>query len=150
MPSATAVPASPVPNAAACRTVVCVRNDTLREVLADGLSGEGLGPVWAIEGAQALSPWSADGRALDVLVIDIDPQSGGSLALCHTLRAAHPAAVIVALATSARAEDRIAALDAGADQLLAKPLSMDELLADIRRVRSRGVTGAAGASEGLR
>lgn len=90
----------------------------------------------------ALHSWDAfcDAVAapdLDVLVLDLDLPEFGGLEACRAARQRHPNACLIAMSAAALTADRIAALDAGADQLLSKPLSGEELMADIRRLRVR-------------
>jgi DNA-binding response OmpR family regulator len=59
------------------------------------------------------------------------------LELCRRLRARHNPLPILMLTAKDRTEDKIAGLDAGADDYLVKPFSMAELLARVRALQRR-------------
>jgi two-component system response regulator MprA len=69
---------------------------------------------------------------LDVMLPDID-----GLEVCRRLRSAEPRLPILLLTAKARVPDRVAGLDAGADDYLVKPFAFDELLARIRALLRR-------------
>jgi DNA-binding response OmpR family regulator len=64
----------------------------------------------------------------DVVIVDLEAPSGAGLDLCRWIRERH-GALIIALATRSDGEDRIAALEHGADDCLTKPFAAGELLA---------------------
>jgi two-component system KDP operon response regulator KdpE len=70
-------------------------------------------------------------RRPDLLIIDLGLPDGDGVGLIHELRLWSSAPIIVLSARSGEA-DKIAALDAGADDYLAKPFGAGELLARIR------------------
>ncbi len=59
------------------------------------------------------------------------------LEVCRRLRAAEPRLPILLLTARDRVPDRVAGLDAGADDYLVKPFAFDELLARIRALLRR-------------
>jgi two-component system, OmpR family, response regulator MprA len=69
---------------------------------------------------------------LDVMLPGID-----GLEVCRRLRAAEPHLPILLLTARDRVPDRVAGLDAGADDYLVKPFAFDELLARIRALLRR-------------
>jgi two-component system OmpR family response regulator len=69
---------------------------------------------------------------LDVMLPDID-----GFAVCRRLRARNVWAPIMMLTARGAVSDRVLGLDAGADDYLAKPFSLDELLARMRALRRR-------------
>ncbi len=75
----------------------------------------------------------------DLVVLDAAGPPPGGLALCSQLRHERATAdlAIVMIAASAQPAERIAALDAGADDCLARPLNPNELVARIRALRRR-------------
>lgn len=87
-------------------------------------------------------------EAYDVVLLDLGLPDGDGLELCVDLRARSDAAILV---ITARGEepDRVAALDAGADDYIVKPFGFAELMARIRAVLRRSrVTDAALLSHG--
>jgi two-component system KDP operon response regulator KdpE len=96
----------------------------------------GYDPVTAATAQEALSLAALDPPAaviLDLLLPDAD-----GTAVCRKLRSWSDAPVIV-LATEQLRDRTIEALDAGADDVVTKPLSMNELLARLRAVLRRVV-----------
>jgi len=92
---------------------------------------------WVLSGDDALSYLEHDISLYTLGVFDwmLPGQSG--LALCQWLRSHKHALPVLMLTAKDRVEDRIAGLDAGADDYLVKPFSMDELLARLRALRRR-------------
>ena len=79
----------------------------------------------------------AQATAFDVIVLDhLLPGLTGQ-ELCRRLRAEGVQAAILMVTARAALEDKIAGLDAGADDYLTKPFSIDELLARIRALLRR-------------
>jgi two-component system response regulator MprA len=69
---------------------------------------------------------------LDVMLPDID-----GLEVCRRLRAGSPDLPVLMLTAKDAVPDRVAGLDAGADDYLVKPFSFDELLARVRALLRR-------------
>ncbi len=80
-------------------------------------------------------------RRPDLLVLDLGLPDGDGVALIHDLRGWSQMPVIVLSARTAEA-DKIAALDAGADDYLVKPFGAGELLARVRAQLRRGSQGS--------
>ena len=79
----------------------------------------------------------------DVIVLDLGLPDGDGVELVHEARQRHSMPIIVVSARH-QEEQKIKLLDAGADDYLTKPFSVDELLARIRvSLRHRGTTLAA-------
>jgi len=79
----------------------------------------------------------------DVVLLDLGLPDGDGVELCTELRARSDAAILV---ITARGEepDRVAALDAGADDYIVKPFGFAELTARIRAVLRRSRSAGAG------
>ncbi|MDH6111075.1 two-component system KDP operon response regulator KdpE [Kitasatospora sp. MAP12-15] len=84
----------------------------------------------ALEAAEQSRP---DAVLLDLGLPDLD-----GVEVIHRLRSRHPAPIIV-LSGRSGADDKIQALDAGADDYVTKPFLMDELFARLRAVLRRPV-----------
>ncbi len=97
----------------------------------------------AVDGVDALSQVSAappDAMVLDVLMPNID-----GLEVCRRLRAVGDQTPILMLTAQDGVTERVAGLDAGADDYLPKPFALDELLARLRALlRRAGTEGQAG------
>jgi two-component system, OmpR family, KDP operon response regulator KdpE len=72
----------------------------------------------------------------DLVLLDINMPGMGGLATCHRLRADKNVAIIILTVRDSEA-DKVAALDAGADDFVTKPFSTPELLARIRAALRR-------------
>jgi two-component system OmpR family response regulator len=85
---------------------------------------------------------------IDLVLLDVLPDDGEGLRLCRHLRASTDVPVIV-LARRADEVDRIVGLEMGADDFLAKSVSVRELLARIRNIlRRTGAVAPASAPRG--
>lgn len=81
-------------------------------------------------------------EAYDLILLDLMlPQKSG-LAVLHGLRDRGQRVPIICLTAKDTVQDRVAGLDAGADDYLVKPFSVAELLARMRAVLRRGVPAA--------
>lgn len=126
--------------------VVLVVDDDegIREALDLALTYEGYTVRLATNGADALGQM-ADG-GIDVVIADVMMPHVDGLSLCRMLRQRRDRTPILVLTARSEVTDRVAGLDAGADDYLAKPFAIDELLARVRalRRRSRPVDDDAG------
>jgi len=97
----------------------------------------------AVDGADALNQIAVeapDAMVLDVLMPNID-----GLEVCRRLRAIGDGTPILMLTAQDGVTERVAGLDAGADDYLPKPFALDELLARLRALLRRTTTeGLAG------
>jgi two-component system KDP operon response regulator KdpE len=89
------------------------------------------------EALRAVGPVSPDLIILDLGLPDLD-----GVDVIHGVRGWSQVPIIV-LSGRGGGPDKVAALDAGADDYVTKPFGMDELLARIRAVTRRGVAGDA-------
>jgi len=80
----------------------------------------------------------------DLILIDVMLPDGDGVELCRNLRRQKIATPILMLTVLGATTDKVAGLDAGADDYLTKPFQLDELLARLRSLlrRSRGGEGA--------
>ncbi|HEX9038211.1 MAG TPA: response regulator transcription factor [Ktedonobacterales bacterium] len=94
------------------------------------------------EGMERVAQWRPDVILLDLSLPDID-----GVEVCRQLRAWTQTPIIV-LSVRSREQDKVAALEQGADDYLTKPFGMGELIARIRvalRHVARSADGSAGA-----
>jgi len=82
----------------------------------------------------------------DLLLVDLGLPDGDGLTVIRAVRAWSPVPVIV-LSARTMEEQKIAALDAGADDYITKPFSAPELLARVRAALRRNARGAAEAGK---
>ncbi len=101
-----------------------------------GLREEGVLADVAIKGEDAL--WMAQATAYDVVVLDLMLPGIDGFETCRRLRGDGVRTPILMLTARDAVEDRIAGLDTGADDYLAKPFDFGELLARLRALARRG------------
>ncbi len=125
------------------RTVIVIEDEPqIRRFVRSALEGEG----WLVHEADTLRAGLAAvaTRKPDLVVLDLGLPDGDGLELIRDARSWSPVTIIV---LSARADeaDKIAALDAGADDYLTKPFGTGELLARVRANLRRPRLGEGGA-----
>ena len=110
----------------------------LASLIRKGLREEGLLADVAIKGEDAL--WMAGANTYDAIVLDVMLPGIDGFETCSRLRADGVRTPILMLTALDAVEDRIAGLDTGADDYLAKPFDFGELLARLRALARRGPT----------
>src|SRR5437588_11102635 len=101
-----------------------------------GLTENGSTTDVAPDGEDAL--WMARAHAYDVIVLDVVLPGRDGFATCAALREAGVWAPVLMPTARDAVADRVAGLDAGADDYLTKPFSLAELLARLRALVRRG------------
>jgi two-component system OmpR family response regulator len=120
------------------RVLVVEDEVKLAGLIRRGLREEGLLADVAVRGEDAL--WMAEATAYDAIVLDVMLPGMDGFATCRRLRADGVRTPILMLTARDAVEDRIAGLDTGADDYLAKPFDFGELLARLRALARRGPT----------
>jgi len=135
-----------MPDTAANPTVLLVDDEPeLRALLAEYFGRNGF-QVMQAEDAAAARARVAE-RVPDVAVLDINMPGETGLSLARALREAHPRLAVLMLTTAGEAIDRVVGLEMGADDYVAKPFELRELLARVRAVLRRlQVTAGPAAS----
>jgi two-component system response regulator MprA len=117
-------------------TVLIADDDrAIRESLERALQLEGYMVRTVADGVQALAAVHAE--PVDLLVLDVMMPGVDGLGVARVLRAEHDRTPILMLTARVETPDRVAGLDAGADDYLAKPFELDELLARLRALLRR-------------
>ena len=114
----------------------------IRRVMRTSLSGQGYFINDAKSGEEGLEKLRQD--RFDLVLLDVNMPGMSGLEACRQIRAGSDIAIIMLTVRDTEA-DKIAALDAGADDYVTKPFSMPELLARIRS-NLRRVPFATGSS----
>jgi two-component system, OmpR family, response regulator MprA len=109
----------------------------VRRTLARTLDAEGYATVLASDGGAALA--EVERQQPDVIVLDAIMPGLDGLAVARRLRAKGVSIPILMLTARDAVGDRVAGLDAGADDYLVKPFATEELLARIRALLRRGL-----------
>ena len=118
--------------------VLIVDDDTpVRRALARTLAAEGYETVLAPDGGAALAEVERDPP--DAIVLDSIMPGVDGLAVARRLRSKGVSVPILMLTARDSVADRVAGLDAGADDYLVKPFATEELLARVRALLRRGL-----------
>jgi two-component system response regulator MprA len=123
------------------RIMVVDDERAVRESLRRALELEGYEIVLAADGAEALSLLS-NGKPTDALILDVLMPGIDGLEVCRTLRRNGNQLPILMLTARAEVENRVAGLDAGADDYVTKPFALEELLARLRALLRRAGPGS--------
>jgi two-component system, OmpR family, response regulator ResD len=122
--------------AAAARVLIADDDVVVRDVVRRYLERDGLEVLVTDNGTDALRMLGTD--RIDVAVLDVMMPGQDGLSLCRNLRRAGDFSVPVILLTALGEEDdRIAGLEAGADDYVVKPFSPRELTLRVRSVLRR-------------
>jgi two-component system, OmpR family, KDP operon response regulator KdpE len=112
----------------------------IRRVLRSTLSTQGYVITEAKTGEEALE-WMRKERP-DLVLLDMNMPGMGGVEACREIRRAFDAPIIMLTVRNAE-RDKVAALDAGADDYVVKPFGIEELLARIRAALRRYSPGDA-------
>ncbi|MBA2360487.1 MAG: response regulator transcription factor [Actinobacteria bacterium] len=113
----------------------------VRDSLRRALELEGYEVELAADGGEALYRLESNGQP-DALVLDVLMPGIDGLEVCRRLRQKGNSVPVLMLTARNEVEDRVAGLDAGADDYLPKPFALEELLARIRALLRRTTPGA--------
>lgn len=106
-------------------------------LLESALREDGFDVVWAQDGAAGLNEAVKGG--FDAFIVDVMLPKIDGLNLVRALRAQENKTPVLMLSARGEVEQRVEGLDAGADDYLAKPYAMSELLARLRSLMRRNV-----------
>jgi DNA-binding response OmpR family regulator len=118
------------------RILVIEDDAALASYLRKGLESEHYAVDVALDGEQgALMASDAD---YDLLVLDLNLPKLDGISVLRSVRPVKPQMPVLVLTARPRVEDRVDALDSGADDCLNKPFSFSELSARVRALLRRG------------
>lgn len=118
--------------------VVMAEDDrAVRESLARAMTLEGYRVDAVADGAKALEVLRQGGSSPDVVVLDVSMPIVDGLTVCRVLRSEGNRVPILMLTARTEPSDRIAGLDAGADDYVPKPFDLGELFARLRALVRR-------------
>ena len=115
----------------------------VRESLRRSLKFNGYDVALAADGVQAVEAVHSDNP--DLLILDVMMPNMDGLEVCRTLRSEGWDRPILVLTARDGVSDRVAGLDAGADDYLPKPFALEELLARVRSLVRRAAADSIGA-----
>jgi two-component system response regulator MprA len=128
------------------RVLVVEDDANVRQTLGSALRFAGHEVELVTDGDEALDAMTA--QEPDLVVLDVMMPRVDGLTVCRLLRERGYQTPVLVLTARHEVSDRVAGLDAGADDYLAKPFALDELLARVRALLRR--TSSTGGSDVLR
>ena len=123
------------PDPGAERVLVVDDDPPLRRMLERTLTAEGFAVTVAADGGAALV--AAERSAPDVIVLDVAMPAIDGLSVCRRLRSKGLPTPILMLTARDAVADRVAGLEAGADDYLVKPFAIAELIARLHALTRR-------------
>jgi len=118
------------------RVLVVEDEPKMAALVRRGLVEEGYAADVANQGEDAV--WMAEAHPYDAIVLDVMLPGMSGYETCRRLRNAGVWTPVLMLTARDAVEDRVAGLDAGADDYLTKPFSLVELFARLRALVRRG------------
>ncbi len=128
------------------RLLVVDDDPSVREALALVLDLNGFDVTTAIDGREAIRTLAVDSP--DAVILDVLMPGLDGLEVCRRIRAVGNRTPVLMLTARAEVSERVAGLEAGADDYLAKPFAREELIARLRALLRR--TGWEGDEQTLR
>ena len=125
----------PLKGANNMRTLIVDDERSVRDALSRALRSEGYRVQVAATGGDALGLLAE--QSTDVIVLDVGMAGLDGLETCRLIRAKGDDVPILMLTARSGVADRVAGLDAGADDYLVKPFALEELLARLRALLRR-------------
>ncbi len=130
----------------AIRLLIAEDTSDLNRALVTILEHEGYEVTPTFDGAQALE--CLENEAFDAIVLDVMMPKLSGIEVLERLRKAGNITPVLLLTAKAEVDDRVAGLDAGADDYLTKPFAMKELLARVRSMTRRATLDRSSLSFG--
>jgi two-component system response regulator MprA len=125
------------------RILVVDDEPAVREAVERALRLDGHDVLLAADGGEALVTLGE--RPPDAIVLDVLMPRVDGLELCRRMRSRGDRTPVLMLTARDAISDRVAGLDAGADDYLVKPFALDELLARVRALLRRSMPAAGSA-----
>ncbi len=119
------------------KVLIVEDDDVIARAMATHLSAGGFDPVWVSNGETGVARLRFERP--DVCVLDLMLPGLDGWALIEAARSEGIGTPIVVVSARGTEQDRVRALDIGADDYLVKPFSMRELVARVRAAARRGV-----------
>jgi len=117
------------------RVLLVEDDEMIGESLREALRRQGLAADWVRDGRAADAVLSSE--SFDAVLLDLGLPQRSGLEVLKALRARGDATPVIVVTARDALGDKVAGLDAGADDYLVKPFELDELLARLRAVGRR-------------
>ena len=134
-------PAAPGVQSPSMRVLVVDDSERVRKTLATGLRAHGMAVETAADGAEALA--LLNGLPFDVTVLDLMMPRVDGIQVLKTLKSKSAKPRILVLSARDQVQDRVDALNLGADDYLVKPFAFEELLARLLALGRRNFAEAS-------
>ncbi|MBC7772031.1 MAG: response regulator transcription factor [Pyrinomonadaceae bacterium] len=118
------------------RALVIEDNPKMARAIASGLKERGYAADISLTGNEGQS--AALTEVYDVIILDLMLPDVDGLDICKSLRSSKVKTPILILSAISGTTDKVAGLDAGADDYLAKPFEFEELVSRVRALLRRG------------
>jgi DNA-binding response OmpR family regulator len=128
--------------------ILLVEDDTgIATFIKKGLTEESYVVEHSSDGEEGL--YMVQSREYDLIILDIMLPEMDGMALCRQIRKAKISTPIIMLTAKITVRDKVAGLEAGADDYITKPFSFEELLARVRAVLRRRDTKVLDLCHGI-
>jgi DNA-binding response OmpR family regulator len=117
------------------RILLVEDDEMVGEALRAALRQQGLAADWVRDGETAIAVTATE--AFDAVLLDLGLPRRSGLDVLRAMRARADTTPVIVLTARDALADKVAGLDAGADDYLVKPFELDELLARLRAVHRR-------------
>lgn len=119
------------------RLLIIEDEESIARVLKKALEREAFAVDYLTNGETALRRLEMNSRDYDLVILDLMLPGKSGLEICRELRAQKISIPILVLTARNDLNDKVAALEFGADDYLTKPFSIQELVARIRAILRR-------------
>ena len=127
------------------KVLVAEDDKNIRDGLMAILAGEGYQTLAAADGREALALYRAE--APHFVLLDIMMPGMNGYDVCRQIRAGNADVPVIFISAKSEEIDRVLGLELGADDFIAKPFGVKEVVARIRAVTRRCLRGASTRSE---
>ena len=117
------------------RILIAEDDQGVRTSLTRALTFQNYNVTAVNDGAQALE--AVDAQLPDLVILDVSMPHVDGLTACRMIREKHRSLPILMLTARHEVSDRVAGLDAGADDYVVKPFALEELSARVRSMLRR-------------
>ena len=122
-------------NTQQARILIAEDDQGVRTSLTRALTFQNYNVIAVNDGAQALE--AIDAHLPDLVILDVSMPHVDGLTACRMIREKHRSLPILMLTARHEVSDRVAGLDAGADDYVVKPFALEELSARVRSMLRR-------------
>jgi two-component system OmpR family response regulator len=125
--------------------LLCEDDPNLGKLLSDYLNRKGFNTTWAQDGADGMRKFRVG--SFDFVILDVNMPVKDGFQVAREIRGLNRHVPILFLTARSQREDTLEGFEAGADDYMAKPFSMEELLARIEAIMRRSAALPEGDEE---